>query len=185
MKDATGDFRGGISRINDNPQTNGSNPGTAASIDGAIDGSINGSIDGDIDNLVHDGRIKRMIDRQIERLLDKRIYGQLNSRIYSPIGKIENAIESSKSSSLLGERSISIKREVDDPIDNSKPDPTIGSYYDCNTRDNLNNLSDEDLDIEGRIEGYFENWRPANCRSHIDTYLTEIYLLYLTRATSF
>ena len=161
------------SAINTDPQTNGSNPGNAA------------NIDSDIRGLVHDGRIKRMIDRQIKRLLDKRIYSQLNSRIYSPLGNIENAIDSSKNSSLLGERSISIKREINGPIDCNKTDPIIGSYYDCYTGDNLNNQSDEDIDIGGRIEGFFYNCRSVDHHSHIDTYLTEIYLLYLTRATSF
>mgnify|MGYP000873531251 CR=1 FL=1 len=38
--------------------------------------------------------------------------------------------------------------------------------------------------FEGRIAGYFDSQRSFGHRSHIDTYLTEIYLLYLTRAAT-
>ena len=38
-------------------------------------------------------------------------------------------------------------------------------------------------EMENELEDLFDSWRSVAHHSHIDTYLTEIYLLYLTRAT--
>lgn len=55
----------------------------------------------------------------------------------------------------------------------------INSYFNCCSE------GDDNTDISGHIDGYFDSQRLVNRNSHIDSYLTEIYLLYLTRAASF
>ncbi len=142
-------------------------------------------LNGGIDYPVHDGRIKMMIDRQIEILLDRRICSQVNSRSCSPIDNIENIIDSIYNSSPDGKRSIPVESEEESPTDNREPDHSPGSYFDCYRGDDPNNQSNENLDIEGRIGGRFDHRRSFGHHNNIDSYLTEIYLLYLTRATSF
>lgn len=66
----------------------------------------------------------------------------------------------------------------DDPIKKTIS-RQIDSYFNCCAE------SDDNTDISGHIDGYFDSHRAVNRNSHIDSYLTEIYLLYLTRAASF
>lgn len=170
-----GRLGGGILKAHADKQVDGSDANTSAA-----------NMDRDLESLIQsdaNGRIRRMIDQQIERILEKRIYGQLN-RIQHPFGKIESAINSRNDSSLEGKIPIPIKRETDGPTSNVEPDPSAGSYFDCYVEDGPEKQNEEDLDIEGRIGGYFDNRRLLDSHSHIDTYLTEIYLLYLSRATS-
>ncbi len=132
-----------------------------------------------------DGRIKKLIDRQIDRLIDRRVFGQVNRRIQCSIGKIEDTINRKTDSSMDGKRSSPIESENDGPRDFNELDRPVGSYFDCSIEDNLGSKSEEDMDIDDRVDSYFNHNRLPGSRSHIDIYLTEFYLLYLTRATSF
>jgi hypothetical protein len=84
-----------------------------------------------------------------------------------------------------GKRSSPIESENDGPKDLNELDRPVGSYFDCSIEDNLGSKSEMDLDIDDRIDSNFNHNRLPGSHSHIDSYLTEIYLLYLTRATSF
>ncbi|WP_348303771.1 hypothetical protein [Methanothrix sp.] len=160
-KDAAGKLKGGISRIH-----------AESDLERLIQGNA-------------DGRIKKLIDRQIDRLIDRRVFGQVNRRIQCSIGKIEDTINRKTDSSRDGKRSSPIESENDGPRDFNELDRPVGSYFDCSIEDNLGSKSEEDLDIDDRIDSYINHNRLPGSRSHIDSYLTEIYLLYLTRATSF
>lgn len=176
-KQAAGKLDGGILEAHADAQMNGHNADATAAI-----------IKSDLESLIWsngDGLIRRMIDRQNNRLLARRISGQLNSRIQCSIGSIEDAIKSKTESNADGKRSGPIQSEIDGPRDNSEPDRPVGSYFDCYVEDNLGSKSEEDLDPGGRIIGYFDSRRFSGRQGHIDSYLTEIYLLYLTRASSF
>ena len=178
-KQVAGKLDGGILEAHTDAQLNDHNADAAAAI-----------IKNDLESLIwsnDDGRIKRMIDRQMERLIDRRISGQLNSRVQCSIGSIEDAIKNKTESNALGKRSSlsPIQREIDGPMDSIEPDRPVGSYFDCYVEDNLGSKCEEDLDPGGRIIGYFDSRRFSGRQGHIDSYLTEIYLLYLTRASSF
>lgn len=155
-------------------------------------------IESDLNSLIQsndDGRIKRMIDRQIDRLIDRRISAQFNSRIQSSIGRIEDAIKSKSESNPLSKRSIpspipspipsAIQTDIDGPMDSIETDRPVSSYFDCYIENSQDERSEEDLDPGGRFIDDFDSRRFSGRQGHIDSYLTEIYLLYLTRATSF
>lgn len=71
-------------------------------------------------------------------------------------------------------------RQIQGPLDRK-----ICSYFDCHSEDDLDDQIGEDADTKGGIGIHFGGWRSADRSGHIDSYLTEIYLLYLTRAPSF
>lgn len=176
-RETAGNHKGGISRVHADTQMNSYNAGT-----------ITAYIESHPDRLIQcnaDGRIKKLIDRQIDRFLDKRIFGQVNSRIQCSIGKIEDTINHKKDSSTDGKISSPIESENNGLRDFNELARPVGSYFDCYSEDNLGSKSEEDLDIDDRIDSYFNHNRLPGSHSHIDSYLTEIYLLYLTRATSF
>jgi hypothetical protein len=176
-KDAAGKLKGGISRVHADTQMKGYNADiTAANIESDLERFIQGNAD---------GRIKKLIDRQIDRLIDRRVFGQVNRRIQCSIGKIEDTINRKTDSSMDGKRSSPIESENDGPKDLNELDRPVGSYFDCSIEDNLGSKSEMDLDIDDRIDSNFNHNRLPGSHSHIDSYLTEIYLLYLTRATSF
>ena len=176
-KQVAGKLDGGIFEAHADAQMNGHNADAAAAI-----------IKSDLEGLIQcnaDGRIKRMIDQQIERIIDRRISSQLNSRIQCSSGRIEDAIKSKTESNADGKRSGPIQSEIEGPMDNREPDRPVGSYFDCYVEDNLGSKSEVDLDPGGRIISDFDSRRFSGRQGHIDSYLTEIYLLYLTRASSF
>ncbi len=176
-KDAAGKLKGGISRVQTDTQMNGHNADiTADNIESDLERFIQGN---------SDRRIKKLIDRQIDRLIDKRIFGRVNSRIQCSIGKIEDTINRKTDSSMDGKRSSSIQSENDGPRDFNELARPVCSYFDCSIEDSLGSKSEENPDIDDWIDGYFDQHRLPGSPSHIDSYLTEIYLLYLTRATSF
>jgi hypothetical protein len=54
----------------------------------------------------------------------------------------------------------------------------VVSYFDCNIDGYI------DSDIGSQIDSYFDSQRSTNSHSHIDSFLTEIYLLYMVRGIS-
>ena len=189
-KQAAGELEGGIFEAHADAQTSG----YIAQMNVYNADATAAIIESDLESLIQsndDGRIKRMIDRQMERLMDRRISAQFNSRIQSSIGRIEDAIKSKSESNPLGKRSIpspiqsTIQRELDGPMDSIETDRSVGSYFDCYIENSQDERSEEDLDPGGRIISDFDSRRFSGRQGHIDSYLTEIYLLYLTRASSF
>jgi len=64
-------------------------------------------------------------------------------------------------------------------------DRKICSYFDCHSEDDLAGQIGEDADTIGGTGIHFGGWRSSDRSGHIDSYLTDINLLYLTRAPSF
>ena len=54
----------------------------------------------------------------------------------------------------------------------------VVSYFDCNIDGCI------DRDIGSQIDSHFDSQRYTNGHSHIDSFLTEIYLLYMVRGIS-
>ena len=54
----------------------------------------------------------------------------------------------------------------------------VVSYFDCNIDGYI------DSDIGSQIDSYFDSQRYTDSHSHIDSFLTEIYLLYMVRGIS-
>lgn len=65
-----------------------------------------------------------------------------------------------------------------DSILDGKIKSQVVSYFDCNIDGCI------DSDIGSQIDGYFDSQRYTDSHSHIDSFLTEIYLLYLVRGIS-
>ena len=69
------------------------------------------------------------------------------------------------------------KNNIDSPFDN-KVNRQVVSYFDCKIDGYI------DSDIRSQMDSYFDSQRYTDSHSHIDSYLTEIYLLYLVRGIS-
>ena len=67
--------------------------------------------------------------------------------------------------------------KIDSKID-GKNNRQVESYFDCNIDGYI------DSDIGSQIDSYFDSQRSTNSHSHIDSFLTEIYLLYMVRGIS-
>jgi DNA-binding MarR family transcriptional regulator len=65
-----------------------------------------------------------------------------------------------------------------DSIHDGKNNRQVVSYFDCNIDGYI------DSDIGSQIDSYFDSQRSTNSHSHIDSFLTEIYLLYMVRGIS-
>ena len=65
-----------------------------------------------------------------------------------------------------------------DSIHDGKNNRQVVSYFDCNIDGYI------DSDIGSQIDSYFDSQRSTNNHSHIDSFLTEIYLLYMVRGIS-
>ena len=65
-----------------------------------------------------------------------------------------------------------------DSILDGKNNRQVVSYFDCNIDGYI------DSDIGSQIDSYFDSQRSTNSHSHIDSFLTEIYLLYMVRGIS-
>jgi DNA-binding MarR family transcriptional regulator len=63
-------------------------------------------------------------------------------------------------------------------IHDGKNNRQVVSYFDCNIDGYI------DSDIGSQIDSYFDSQRSTNSHSHIDSFLTEIYLLYMVRGIS-
>ncbi len=70
-----------------------------------------------------------------------------------------------------------MESNIDSLID-GKINGQVVSYFDCNIDGNI------DTDIGSQIDSYFDSQRYTDRHSHIDSFLTEIYLLYLVRGIS-
>jgi DNA-binding IclR family transcriptional regulator len=65
-----------------------------------------------------------------------------------------------------------------DSILDGKNNRQVVSYFDCNIDGYI------DSDIGSQIDSYFDSQRSTDSHSHIDSFLTEIYLLYMVRGIS-
>ena len=65
-----------------------------------------------------------------------------------------------------------------DSILDGKNNRQVVSYFDCNIDGYI------DSDIGSQIDSYFDSQRYTDSHSHIDSFLTEIYLLYMVRGIS-
>ncbi len=65
-----------------------------------------------------------------------------------------------------------------DSILDGKNNRQVESYFDCNIDGYI------DSDIGSQIDSYFDSQRSTDSHSHIDSFLTEIYLLYMVRGIS-
>ena len=65
-----------------------------------------------------------------------------------------------------------------DSIRDGKNNRQVVSYFDCNIDGYI------DSDIGSQIDSYFDSQRYTDSHSHIDSFLTEIYLLYMVRGIS-
>ena len=65
-----------------------------------------------------------------------------------------------------------------DSILDGKNNRQVVSYFDCNIDGYI------DSDIGSQIDSYFDSQRYTDSHSHIDSFLTEIYLLYMVRGSS-
>ena len=65
-----------------------------------------------------------------------------------------------------------------DSIHDGKNNRQVVSYFDCNIDGYI------DSDIGSQIDSYFDSQRYTDSHSHIDSFLTEIYLLYMVRGIS-
>jgi len=65
-----------------------------------------------------------------------------------------------------------------DRILDGKNNRQVVSYFNCNIDGYI------DSDIGSQIDSYFDSQRSTNSHSHIDSFLTEIYLLYMVRGIS-
>ena len=70
-----------------------------------------------------------------------------------------------------------IDSKIDSILD-GKNNRQVVSYFDCNIDGYI------DSDIGSQIDSYFDSQRSTNSHSHIDSFLTEIYLLYMVRGIS-
>ncbi len=70
-----------------------------------------------------------------------------------------------------------IESKIDSILD-GKNNRQIVSYFNCNIDGYI------DSDIGSQIDSYFDSQRHTDSRSHIDSFLTEIYLLYMVRGIS-
>ncbi len=78
-----------------------------------------------------------------------------------------------------------IETNIDSNIDSKirsildgKNSRQVVSYFDCNIDGHI------DSDIGSQIDGYFDSQRYTDGHRHIDSFLTEIYLLYMVRGIS-
>lgn len=74
-----------------------------------------------------------------------------------------------------------MESKIDSKIDSilyGKNNRQVVSYFDCNIDGYI------DSDIGSQIDSYFDSQRHTDSRSHIDSFLTEIYLLYMVRGIS-
>jgi len=74
-----------------------------------------------------------------------------------------------------------MKNNIDSSID-GKNNRQVVSYFDCNIDGYIDGHIDRD--IGSQIDSHFDSQRNANGHSHIDSFLTEIYLLYMVRGIS-
>ena len=65
-----------------------------------------------------------------------------------------------------------------DCIHDGKNNRQVVSYFNCNIDGYINS------DIGSQIDSYFDSQRYTDSHSHIDSFLTEIYLLYMVRGIS-
>lgn len=70
-----------------------------------------------------------------------------------------------------------MESKIDSKID-GKNNRQVVSYFDCNIDGYI------DSDIGSQIDSYFDSQRSTDSHSHIDSFLTEIYLLYMVRGIS-
>ena len=70
-----------------------------------------------------------------------------------------------------------MERKIDSILD-GKNNRQVVSYFDCNIDGYI------DSDIGSQIDSYFDSQRYTDSHSHIDSFLTEIYLLYMVRGIS-
>jgi len=70
-----------------------------------------------------------------------------------------------------------MESSIDSLID-GKINGQVVSYFDCNIDGYI------DTDTGSQIDSYFDGQRYTASHSHIDSFLTEIYLLYLVRGIS-
>ena len=70
-----------------------------------------------------------------------------------------------------------MESKIDSKID-GKNNRQVESYFDCNIDGYI------ESDIGSQIDSYFDSQRSTNSHSHIDSFLTEIYLLYMVRGIS-
>jgi len=71
-----------------------------------------------------------------------------------------------------------VQRSHIDSILDGKIKSQVVSYFDCKIDGYI------DTDIGSQIDRYFDSQRYTDSHSHIDSFLTEIYLLYLVRGIS-
>lgn len=91
----------------------------------------------------------------------------------------KDAVDKVRCSHIDSHANSHVESNIDSHLDShldGKINSQVGSYFDCNIDGHI------DTDIESQIDGYFD----CNTDGHnrIDSYLTEIYLLYLVRGIS-
>lgn len=89
----------------------------------------------------------------------------------------EDAVAEVQRSNIDSHVSSHTESNIDSILD-GKVNGQVVSYFDCNIDGCI------DSDIGSQIDSYFDNQRYTDSHSHIDSFLTEIYLLYLVRGIS-
>jgi hypothetical protein len=96
----------------------------------------------------------------------------------SHIGKhIDSHVNGHMESNIDSHVNGHMESNIDSFID-GKINGQVVSYFDCNIDGYI------DTDIGNQIDSYFDSQRYTDRHSHIDSFLTEIYLLYLVRGIS-